>query len=555
MNVVRSEKDSSEHFEGVGFVPEGPPGVEPNVPPGYKESFGEGSKYDKNEKVRNYEISQQVSHIQSSPYKMKRTSVAVWVDGTWKKVYDPKGKPVLTEEGGIKRVYVQRLPEEIRSYEEIVKGAIGYNPLRRDTVVVKNIQFDRSRRVRGRGRLHQEAGADQEDPPLRPYRPLRDLHHNPGLQGDREGGLAPQADQGGGARAAAAAHARGRPEGGRDRGYRGGALARGAGAPRDAGKRHEHREGAPGGGREAHPDVARGGIVRCAGLGGRRMQRQPSREREGGTRHGESTCETGAGRAICGRRAPDRPCPERAAAHGAGSHITGKKTLTGRQKAAIFLVTLGSEVSAEIFKHLREDEIEQLTFEIARLETVDPGERDKVLMEFQELMMAQDFITSGGIDYARDLLERALGSQKAIDIINRLTSSLQVRPFDFITANRPEPPPELHPGRAPADDRPHPRLPRAEQGVGDTRRPARRHAGGRGAAHRDHGPHLSRRAQRSGARARKEALHAGERGLHRRGRHRNDRRHPEPRRPEHREDDHRVPRGGRPGARRGDQEA
>jgi flagellar M-ring protein FliF len=74
---------------------------------------------------------------------MKRTSVAVWVDGTWKKVYDPKGKPVLTEEGGIKRVYVPRTPDEIRSYEEIVKGAIGYNPMRRDTVVVKNIQFDR----------------------------------------------------------------------------------------------------------------------------------------------------------------------------------------------------------------------------------------------------------------------------------------------------------------------------------------------------------------------------------------------------------------------------
>jgi flagellar M-ring protein FliF len=143
MNVVRSEKDTAEHFEGVGFVPEGPPGVEPNVPPGYKESFGEGSKYDKSEKVRNYEISQQVSHIQSSPYKMERASVAVWVDGTWKKVYDPKGKPVLTEEGGIKRVYIPRTPEEIRSYEDIVKGAIGYNPMRRDTVVVKNIQFDR----------------------------------------------------------------------------------------------------------------------------------------------------------------------------------------------------------------------------------------------------------------------------------------------------------------------------------------------------------------------------------------------------------------------------
>ncbi|MBN2352014.1 MAG: flagellar motor switch protein FliG [Spirochaetales bacterium] len=120
--------------------------------------------------------------------------------------------------------------------------------------------------------------------------------------------------------------------------------------------------------------------------------------------------------------------------HTVGSH---KKQLTGRQKAAIFLVTLGSEISAEIFKHLREDEIEQLTFEIARLETIEPEDRDRVLMEFQELMMAQDFISSGGIDYARELLEKSLGTQKAVDIINRLTSSLQVRPFDFIRRTDP----------------------------------------------------------------------------------------------------------------------
>ncbi len=111
--------------------------------------------------------------------------------------------------------------------------------------------------------------------------------------------------------------------------------------------------------------------------------------------------------------------------------------MTGRQKAAVFLVTLGSEVSSEIFKHLREDEIEALTFEIARLETVDSEDRDRVLQEFQELMMAQDFITTGGIEYARELLEKSLGSQKAVDIINRLTSSLQVRPFDFIRRTDP----------------------------------------------------------------------------------------------------------------------
>ena len=114
-----------------------------------------------------------------------------------------------------------------------------------------------------------------------------------------------------------------------------------------------------------------------------------------------------------------------------------KKELTGRQKAAVFLVTIGSEISSEIFKHLREDEIEALTFEIARLETVDSEDRDRVLMEFQELMMAQDFITTGGIEYARELLEKSLGSQKAVDIINRLTSSLQVRPFDFVRRTDP----------------------------------------------------------------------------------------------------------------------
>ena len=145
LNVVRSEKDTTEHFEGVGFVPEGPPGVEPNIPPGYKEAMGEGTKYDKTENVKNYEISQQVSHVESSPYRINRISAAVWVDGTWKKIFDEDGKPMLTETGGIQRDYIPRTPEEIRSFEDIVKGAIGYNAARKDTVVVKNIKFDREK--------------------------------------------------------------------------------------------------------------------------------------------------------------------------------------------------------------------------------------------------------------------------------------------------------------------------------------------------------------------------------------------------------------------------
>ena len=122
---------------------------------------------------------------------------------------------------------------------------------------------------------------------------------------------------------------------------------------------------------------------------------------------------------------------------GTGGKKKGGKEFSGRQKAAIFLVSIGSDISAEIFKHLREDEIETLTFEIARLETIEPEQKDAILTEFNELMMANEFITTGGIDYARELLEKSLGSQKAIDIINRLTSSLQVRPFDFIRRTDP----------------------------------------------------------------------------------------------------------------------
>lgn len=105
--------------------------------------------------------------------------------------------------------------------------------------------------------------------------------------------------------------------------------------------------------------------------------------------------------------------------------------LTGRQKAAILLISLGPDVSAQIFKHLRDEEIEQLTLEIANVRKVDTSEKEAILSEFHQICMAQEYISQGGIAYAKDILEKALGQQKAIDIINRLTATLQVRPFDF----------------------------------------------------------------------------------------------------------------------------
>ena len=105
--------------------------------------------------------------------------------------------------------------------------------------------------------------------------------------------------------------------------------------------------------------------------------------------------------------------------------------LTGRQKAAILLITLGPELSASIFQHLQEDDIEQLTMEIANVRQVQPEVRDDVISEFGQLVQAQEYITLGGINYARQVLEVALGEGKAQEIIGRLTASLQVRPFDF----------------------------------------------------------------------------------------------------------------------------
>lgn len=111
---------------------------------------------------------------------------------------------------------------------------------------------------------------------------------------------------------------------------------------------------------------------------------------------------------------------------------TTKIEYTGKEKAAMLLISLGPEKSAEIFKHLKEEEIEQLTLEIANIRSVAPEDKQRVMEEFYQVCVAQQYIAEGGINYARDILEKALGSQKAIDVINKLTVSLQVRPFDFV---------------------------------------------------------------------------------------------------------------------------
>lgn len=107
------------------------------------------------------------------------------------------------------------------------------------------------------------------------------------------------------------------------------------------------------------------------------------------------------------------------------------KDLNGKEKAAILLISLGPDFSANVYKHLTADEIEKLTLEISNVRKVDSKLKEEILDQFHQIALAQDYISEGGIGYAKNVLEKALGKNEAMDIINRLTSSLQVRPFDF----------------------------------------------------------------------------------------------------------------------------
>lgn len=107
-------------------------------------------------------------------------------------------------------------------------------------------------------------------------------------------------------------------------------------------------------------------------------------------------------------------------------------TLNGPQKAAILLVALGAEASASVFKHLRQEEIDELTLEIASVGQISPKARSSVVEEFYKTALANEYVSEGGIDYARELLDTALGSDGADEVLSRLSQAIQVTPFEFL---------------------------------------------------------------------------------------------------------------------------
>lgn len=106
--------------------------------------------------------------------------------------------------------------------------------------------------------------------------------------------------------------------------------------------------------------------------------------------------------------------------------------LRQKEKAAILLIAIGKNQAAQIYKYLTEEEITTLTLAITTTNKVTKEERDAVLAEFYETCLAHKFISEGGVDYARSVLNKALGEDKAGEILNKLTETLQVRPFEFV---------------------------------------------------------------------------------------------------------------------------
>ncbi len=113
-------------------------------------------------------------------------------------------------------------------------------------------------------------------------------------------------------------------------------------------------------------------------------------------------------------------------------------SVSGAKKAAIVMVALGSEASSEVFKNLEEHEVEQLTTEIAQLGDVTSEMRQAVLDEFHNLAMAHQFISQGGIDYAREILDTALGPRKAREVLEKVEQRIRTTGFNLLENVEPQ---------------------------------------------------------------------------------------------------------------------
>jgi flagellar motor switch protein FliG len=109
-----------------------------------------------------------------------------------------------------------------------------------------------------------------------------------------------------------------------------------------------------------------------------------------------------------------------------------QEELSRRTKAAIIMMILGPDVSGHVLRHLDEEHIELISLEMARLDKIAPELRQQVIDEFYEVAVAQEFISEGGVDHAREVLISAFGPEKAEEILSRVEQAMQVVPFEFL---------------------------------------------------------------------------------------------------------------------------
>jgi len=143
-SITRSTATSKTEWEGTGFNPEGPAGVEGQVPPVYRDMSNLYGSVSQNTETRNEEINSRVTQEEKSP-EINRVTVSVNIDGTWKLRYDEKRNPVINDDGERERIYTPVSPEDLRSTQTLIQNAIGYSSARGDSVTVHNIQFDRTK--------------------------------------------------------------------------------------------------------------------------------------------------------------------------------------------------------------------------------------------------------------------------------------------------------------------------------------------------------------------------------------------------------------------------
>ncbi len=143
LEVLVSEDNVSENYNGPSYIPEGPAGIEDNVPPGLKDKMDRFNQYERNQVTRNVTTGTQESLEKKAPYEIKRISVSVAIDGVWNTRRDERGSEIISN-GQTVRDYTPVDADELRSYQELVQGAVGYNAARQDQVVVRALRFDRS---------------------------------------------------------------------------------------------------------------------------------------------------------------------------------------------------------------------------------------------------------------------------------------------------------------------------------------------------------------------------------------------------------------------------